>query len=196
MSIVYIDTETSGLDPRVHSVWEVAYAFEKGRIFHGVIPNSVVTVDPKAAEVNGYEDRAYTGENLAQLQWNERWFFEALAGNTICAANPAFDTSFLFARWGVAPWKYRLLDVEAYAMGALGHDVPQSLFKIADQLTELGHTIPVPDHTAGDDVATLRACHQALVGIYAKARSIEEKVQWVYDDLGLVRDPNIARGEE
>lgn len=90
----------------------------------------------------------------------------ALTGATIVGANPAFDTSFLRARWKGAPWHYRLIDIETYAMPALNLDRPKGLAYIAEQLG-----IQAPDHTAAGDVHTLRECWRALNAHYAAATS-------------------------
>jgi hypothetical protein len=95
---------------------------------------------------------------------------EALDGNTLVAANPAFDASFLRARWGVAPWRYRMLDLETYAMPAFDWDAPKGLKDIAQALRDEAFPIPEPDHSAGADVETLRACHLALREIYGADR--------------------------
>lgn len=166
MSIVYLDTETTGLDPNVHEVWEIAWAWGQNEIASAVIAHSGVSSDRDALRINGYLDREGWIYDSHDASNAEQELLDALDGNTLCCANPAFDAAFLKARWGKAPWKYRLLDVEAYAMGALGYAIPQGLKTVADDLRKLGHDIPEPDHTAAADVATLRACHLALQWIY------------------------------
>lgn len=47
--------------------------------------------------------------------------------------------------------KYRLFDIEAYAMPALGLHEPKGLAYIAEQLG-----VQAPDHSAAADVHTLR----------------------------------------
>ena len=169
MTLVYLDTETTGLDPDRHEIWELAYAVDDGPIHSGVMFHSLRHADPKALAMNGYWDRTRdaTPKAWQQLENGAR---TALEGATLVGANPAFDAAFLRARWGVAPWRYRLLDVEAYAMGALGYDQPKGLKDIAATLAiGEGFDIPSPDHSAAGDVATLRACHLALRKIYAEA---------------------------
>ena len=61
------------------------------------------------------------------------------------------------ARWGFSPWHYRLLDVEAYAMGVLGWDEMHGLATIAEALG-----VDQPDHTAATDVRVLRDCFYRL----------------------------------
>lgn len=159
MSLVFLDVETTGLDPSLHSIWEVAFAVDDGPIITSQVAHSTEHADPEALAINGYMDR-FVGKPLLGLHF-ERELREALTGNTLVAANPAFDAAFLRARWGVAPWKYRLLDVEAYAMPYFNWPVPQGLARIADLLG-----IEAPDHTAYADVHTLRECFYALHTIY------------------------------
>lgn len=166
--LVYLDLETTGLDPARHEVWEAAWAWGLNEIESGILAHSGHTADPDALRVNGYLDRegwVYDGHDAAI---REVALFDSLKGSTVIGANPAFDASFLRARWSEAPWKYRLFDIEAFAMPAAGWDRPQGLKSIADFLRNADWEIPEPDHTAAGDVATLRACHLALVEIYAQ----------------------------
>ena len=158
MSLVFLDTETTGLDPERHEVWEIAYAVDDGPIESAVVPHTLSHPDPKALKLNGYLDRGDVEPD---------WAFEellraSLKGATLVGANPVFDATFLRTRWQSAPWRHRLWDVEAYAAGVLGLDVLMGLAGVALALRHLGHEIPEPDHTAAGDVATLRACFRAL----------------------------------
>lgn len=166
MSLIYLDTETTGLDPDRHEIWELAYAVDDGPIASGTIYHSLRHADPTALRLNGYHDRVTNLATPRAMQTLEESAKGVLDGNTLVAANPAFDASFLRARWGVAPWRYRMLDVEAYAMGALGFDIPKGLRDITGALRTRGFFIPEPDHSAAADVETLRACHLALASIY------------------------------
>jgi DNA polymerase III epsilon subunit-like protein len=160
MTYVFLDTETTGLDPNYNQIWELAYAVDEGPIYSHFLPHSPATFHPEALKVNRYEERYVApsvGDALA-FEAGARFYLE---GATLVAANPAFDAGFLRARWGCTPWKYRLLDVEAYAMAALHLDEPKGLAYIAEQLG-----IPAPDHTAAQDVATLRAAFYTLRSIY------------------------------
>lgn len=161
---VYLDLETTGLDPDLHEAWEIAYAVDDGPIRVHQLAHSLTTADPEALRINRYRDRAQaipTEGDLLDVQLRE-----ILAGTTIVGANPAFDTAFLRARWGVAPWHHRLLDVETFAMGALGLDTPQSLSRTAEMLRERGYPVGVNDHTAEQDVRVTRDVHHALVDVY------------------------------
>lgn len=156
--LLFCDTETTGLDPRVHDVWEVAWAVNDGEIHDEVLVHSLKTADPVALRLNGYASRP----NRSRGPMVDVELRELFAGKTIVGANPAFDTAFLFARWGVAPWHYRMIDIESMAIPVLGYDRPKGLLSIATDLRALGQDVPLPDHTAAGDVATLRAAYRAL----------------------------------
>lgn len=161
--LVFLDTETTGLDPDRHSVWEVAWAVDDGPINAGIVVHRLDTADPEALVINRYHDRVQSSYGHgAQALDTESALRAALVDATIVGANPAFDTAFLRARWGVAPWHYRMIDVETYAMPVLSYDRPQGMKRITADLRAAGYEIPEPDHTAAGDVATLRAAYEAL----------------------------------
>lgn len=164
--LIFLDTETTGLDPDLHEVWEVAFALERGRITTFLLPHDLATADPDALRLNGYWDRfdQASVDPAADLQLKR-----ILAGATIVGANAPFDAAFLRARWGAAPWHYRLVEVESMALGLLGYDRPKGLNHIADDLRDAGYSVPVPDHTAAGDVATLRAVYESL-RVHARTR--------------------------
>lgn len=165
--LVFLDTETTGLDPEEHEVWEVAFATIDGPIRSSFVQHSVAGADPKALDLNGYRTR-YTEPASPSERWGralaELALHGLLGGATIVGANPAFDAAFLSARWGAAPWHYRLLDIGTFAIPALGADRPLGLVSIADHLG-IPHDA---DHTAAGDVNTLREAYRALVEIYDK----------------------------
>lgn len=164
MTFVFLDTETTGLDPNRHQVWEIAYAVDDGEVKSSIVSHELTNADPAALHLNGYYGRGYSGDPYSysgQHIW-EGEFKAALQGATLVGANPAFDAAFLQARWGSAPWHYRLLDVESYAMPILGYETPQGLKRITDDLREMGYTIHKPDHSARADVLGLRDAYRAL----------------------------------
>lgn len=170
MSVIYVDCETTGLDHDRHEIWELAYAVDDGPIKSGVVLHSLRHADPMALGMNGYwsRTRGVTPESCQEVETGLRNAF--VPGMTLVGANPRFDAAFLRARWGVEPFHYRLLDVEAYAMGALGCEQPQGLRTVAEALRGRGFAVQHPDHSAAGDVATLRACHAALRTIYDQMR--------------------------
>lgn len=169
MTLVFLDTETTGLDPQRHEIWELAYAVDDSDIRGGVVYHALRNADPTALRLNGYHDRVYP-QKFADMQALEEGLRKALDGATVVAANPAFDTAFLRARWGVTPWHHRLWDIEAFAAGVLGLDALKGMAGIAQTLRDLGHDIPQPDHSAAADVAALRASFRALFAITEKRK--------------------------
>ena len=168
MTLVFLDTETTGLDPAKDQIWEIAYAINHGPVYSTVVPHSI-TPPPEVAEINGYYGRG-DSLNLVQSELLVAGLREALDGATLVGANPSFDAGFLRARWGETPWHYRMLDVESYAMGALGWDSPKGLKDVYAALVELGYELPAPNHTAAGDVATTQAAYYALRQHYEALR--------------------------
>lgn len=177
--IVFLDTETGGLDCNKHPLIEVAWSVGGGPIHELVMPHNIFAAEPKALEVNNYHDR---GLALAPRATDDEieGLWADLSSATLCGANPAFDAGFLKrffeSRYALVggdkapdPWKYRLLDIEAFAAGVLGlpGDPVSSLKNLTDQLTGLGHAIHEPDHTAAGDVRTLMDCYRVLREIQA-----------------------------
>lgn len=178
--LAYVDVETTGLDPSIHQVWEIAIAVGDGPIVSTLVTHHCVAADTEALAVSRYYERGggtfakpvgyLTSEEKDRFRTalsTERKIRDVLDGVTLVGANPAFDAAMLRARWGAAPWHFRLLDIEAYAMGALGHDRPRGLATIAADLRARGFDIPEPDHSAAADVAATRACHRALQVMYS-----------------------------
>lgn len=169
MTLLYLDTETTGLTLE-HDIWEIAFAFDDGQVESMFVPHNPVNADPAALELNGYWHRWVPPRN-PHGDHHLRFLIGLLDDPvTVVGANPSFDTYRLERRWGSAPWHYRLLDVEAYAMPYLRLDKPCSLNHVADALRSEGHPIPIPDHTAARDVETVRAVHLTLRDIYREAK--------------------------
>lgn len=166
---IFADTETTGLDPELHEVWEIAWAHDVGEVESAVVPHTLVGADPAALAMNGYFKRGLGHGVATEASLLAEGRFRAdLTGAVLVGANPSFDARFLAKRWGTEPWQYRMLDIEAYAMGALGWMKPRGLKDIRVELVDrYGVEIPEPDHSAAGDVATLRACFHFLERLYA-----------------------------
>lgn len=163
--LVFLDTETTGLDPAKHEIWELAYARDGGPVRSFFLSHDLGTADPKALEINGYWDRFSNADD----NWGHEPSLQIiLTGATIIGSNPAFDTAMLRARWGFAPWHHRLINVAEGAMWLFGWDRPKGLADVRVALADLGYEIPEPDHTAARDVEATRAVYYALREIGGK----------------------------
>jgi hypothetical protein len=175
--LVYVDTETTGLDPDRHQVWEIAWATEQLQVYSTVVPHTLVDADPIALALNGHDARCPAVGEEGHRDWPmvetpaELAVRTMLLGATMVGANPAFDAAFLRRRWSAAPWHHRLLDVETYAMGALGLDRPLGLADLSARLR-----VRPPDHTAASDVRSVIGCHAALTSIYFELRSRPQRI--------------------
>lgn len=159
---VFVDIETTGLQRERHQIVELAWALGPGPIQVVRLRHTLKFADPDALKVNRYHERGLS-DGWSTPEQISRFLIDA-RGNTLVAANPAFDAGFMQDHFGFAPWHYRLCDIQSYAAGVLGcWDRPPSLRSIRDQLLRLRYEIPEPDHSAGGDVACLRACWSALL---------------------------------
>lgn len=164
--LVFLDIETTGLDPDKHEAWEVAVAINDGPVTSHILVHSLKTADFKALDLNGYFRRNPLGARsegpIVDLQVREM-----LQDATVVAANPSFDVDFLYRRWGVAPWHHRKIDVETMAYAVLQYDEMKGMKDIAEDLRDREFSIRQPDHTAYGDVTALRDCYKALRAIQA-----------------------------
>lgn len=165
-ALIFLDTETTGLDVGRHEVWEIAFARETGPVRSFILPHSLQTADPKALDINTYWERfplgaVHDGTHL------DIAICEELSGATIVGSNPRFDCNMLRARWGVEPWHHRLVNVAEGAMWLFGWDRPKGLNDVILEPVARGYEIPVPDHTAARDVEVTRAAYLALREIRA-----------------------------
>lgn len=168
-NLVYVDVESTGLTVGVHQVWEIAYAVNDGPITEFQVEHNLVNADLEALRINNYLDRVdsrhhHPGHNpdTPYISVEERIFRDSLLGNHLIASNPDFDSRMLAERWGCRPWHHRMIDLAPMGMVHFAWGRPKGIKDIAEALRAEGYTIPQPDHTAAGDVATLRACYEAL----------------------------------
>jgi hypothetical protein len=146
-TLVFLDLETTGLDPDRHDIWEI------GAIVRGSDPEwdgewlwqlrpDLATADPTGLRISRYYEREMLGRlpettavELAAPDQGRRpvrkvtpadvahRLARLLDGAHIVGAVPSFDAAFLapfLRKHGQAPtWHYHLVDVEAMAAGYL-----------------------------------------------------------------------------
>lgn len=162
--LCYVDTETTGLDSRIHQPYEVSWWLEdseKPETWN--LPHSLDHADGGALRIGGYFDRGFApfgGEN--ERRTIAARLTSRLHGVTLVGSNPSFDAGMLRRFIGCEPWHHRLIDVSQGAMWVLGLDRPPGLAGAMEILVGRGYDIPEPDHTAEGDVRTTRAVYEAL----------------------------------
>jgi oligoribonuclease (3'-5' exoribonuclease) len=143
--LIFLDVETTGLDPAKHEIWEFAWAVNNGPV-----------------NLNHYLEKYPTGAR-AEGPMVDLEIRSVLAGNTLVCSNPTFDRMFMFFRWGYEPYHYRSIDIESMALLLFEWERPRGLTDIATELRDYyGYDIPVPNHSAFDDVVATRACYNAM----------------------------------
>lgn len=144
--IVFLDTETTGLDPDHEQVFEIAGIEQDGtEHVYRVEPLGIVVahMHPKAAEVNRYHERtAAEGWEWDDLHAVLDALTDLLDGAHICGAVPNFDARFLTALYrdecrNPPAWHYHLIDIEAMAVGYL-HGMSRFVDAAEDNLRLLG----------------------------------------------------------
>lgn len=167
-SLVFIDTETTGLNPAVHQAYEVAWQFEDSdEVEELVLPHDLANADPRALEIGGYFDRGFGPTGYAPRFTTK--LLDRLRGATLVGSNPAFDSAFLTRSLGAQVWSHRMIDVSAGAMWVFGWNRPRGLADVATHLRDQGYTIPAPTHTAAGDVRTTAAVYYALLDARGRA---------------------------
>lgn len=135
VSVVFLDTECTGLDPETERIFEIAVIWDGAEaVWHLRPPDEVIArMHPKAREVNRYHERTqdplwkWDDQSLALLD-----LARVLEGRHIVGAVPDFDARFLKEAYDyfgleVPRWHYHLIDVEARAVGwlaAQGIEIP------------------------------------------------------------------------
>jgi hypothetical protein len=162
--LCYIDTETTGLDSRIHQPYEVCWWREdqpspKG----GRVEHDLTHADGMALKVGRYWEREMYLPGRAFVRGEE--LLRDLQGVTLVGSNPAFDAAMLTRVIGTPVWHHRLINVAEGGMWVFGWDRPKGLADVANECRNRGYDIPEPDHSAEGDVRTTRAVYEALRAI-------------------------------
>lgn len=121
-TLAFLDTESTGLDPDRHEIWEVALirrddeGVEVEHVWQ--LPVDLGRADPMALDIGRYHERRM--EPAAIELWAET-FVDLTAGAHLVGAVVSFDADRLWRllrRLGQCPmWHYHLIDIEALAAG-------------------------------------------------------------------------------
>ena len=131
MGVVFVDTETTGLDPRRHEIWEIAIIEESGteHLWYPTLEH-LENADLIALNIGKWKERSLDKSrvyddyhfNLDNFQIAEQ-VMKLTWGQHLVGAVPSFDEERLrnfLHRWKLCGgWHYHLIDVEALAIGYL-----------------------------------------------------------------------------
>lgn len=161
MTFLWIDTETTGLDHKRHQIVELTYALGNDDPYTLVLPHSLTNADPDSLRINKYYERGLDHKARWATVVEIQGFARLLYGAKLAGSNPRFDADFLSAK-GYGGWHHRLMDVPLWAAGRLGLPESLGLAKTVLYMRQNGYDIPLPDHTATNDVLAVRAVYTVL----------------------------------
>lgn len=155
---VFVDTETTGLNSSLDKLVELSYSTMDSEI--KTLYFGVTVVPDFIDNLTKFYARGVDKMPEATIEEIDE-FRKVLEGNTMVAANPAFDKGFLEEEqlWTA---HYRMLDIESYAMARLGLDQVPSMFQIVQELEKRGYVLTQPDHSSYNDVKALREAYKIL----------------------------------
>lgn len=124
-NIVFLDCETTGLNPDIHDVWEIGLIVrdhDGDAEYSWMIRPDLTHADPKALAIGRYYERFPTGLDAAcDPRETAAELAPLLDSAVVIGSNPAFDQAFL-TRWlrkhgQVWAAHYRTVDVATLAAG-------------------------------------------------------------------------------
>jgi DNA polymerase-3 subunit epsilon len=94
-SVVVLDTETTGLDPKIHEILEIAIVALDGTVLLDtkVKPVNMAVASPEALKVNGYNEADWA--DAPTFDEIKDKVMEALKHKIIVGQNPQFDRNFV-----------------------------------------------------------------------------------------------------
>jgi hypothetical protein len=181
-----VDTETTGLDPERHELWDIALIEADGteHEWH-IAPVHPELADPTSLRLTDFYQRTASddwrwsfsnvgttllasSDRAAQMRQNRYGIASEIAlltaGKHLVGAVPSFDAAFL-GRFLVAngqreAWHYHLVDIEALAAGRLGIAPP---WDSDDLARRLGCPRLDGKHTAIGDARWAKAMYEAAL---------------------------------
>jgi len=186
--LAFLDTETTGLDPRHHEVWEVAVVRAEHRPGRLLVLDEYVRqidvhhledADPYGLEVGGFHSRRLPQSQRIRPKGAAAEIEKRTRGRMMVGAVPSFDSAFLtkllHEQGRPVTWHYQLIDVETLVAGYLAADaLNRDRYQDAaqppwhsDALLELvGVTVPEVDrHTALGDARWAMRAYAAVFGL-------------------------------
>lgn len=166
--LAFLDTETTGLDPDLHEVWEVGVIVREDdgteTEEHWFLPVDLGRADAVALRIGGFHDR-YDRELVERLDLFARDFAKLTRGCHLVGAVISFDEERLrrlLRSNGACPeWHYHLIDIEALVAGQFGVQPPWK----SDELGAMVGTLVSDEdrHTAIGDARWAKAVYDAVM---------------------------------
>lgn len=163
-SVAFVDTETTGLDPDRHEIWEVGLIVD-GNEFEWQLPVDLGRAEPIALKINGFHERRWNPATQTDLTNFARIFALLTRGYHLAGAVVSFDEErlrkLLRANGACPEWHYHLVDVETFAAGKLGlappWDSEELSAKVGIEPTRFDR------HTALGDARWAKAIYEAVM---------------------------------
>lgn len=169
--LVFLDLETTGLDPRRHEILEIGAVRVDpvtlavvGEVEVRVRPQRIDDAEPDALRVNGYAAKDWT--SALALDVALEMIAPLLEGAILAGHNTSFDRGFLVEGWrqtGLTPpaMDYHLLDTVSLAWPLYSAGVIQSL-SLSTLCAHLGIERPSPHRALADAHASRELARRLL----------------------------------
>lgn len=169
--VAFIDTETTGLDPDRHEIWDVGLIVDEEE-YQWFLPVDLSQADTMALNIGQYHNRMekakgerhFTESVLSPLPLFARDFVGLTRGKHLVGAIPSFDAErlrkLLRANGQCEMWHYHLVCVENLVAGKLGIEPPWK----SDELSVAIGVDPTQfeKHTALGDARWAKAMYEAV----------------------------------
>lgn len=174
--LLFVDVETTGLDPLKHELIEIAAirtTFDGLHIkesFEAKLrPQHLERAEPKALEVNGYNEVEWAPERCIAPESVVKTLASMAANAVLVGHNISFDENFLVALYtsqGLpSPFGYHKVDTVALAWPFFVNGTLSGL-NLSKLCAYLG--VPtIPNHRAASDVSACRKAYLLLMEGYA-----------------------------
>lgn len=167
MNVVFVDTETLGLEPDLHPIWEVALIGEHGEQVWQlpVSERDLALAQKEALEIGRFQER-YGSVPCATVKGFCANLVRLTEGKHLVGAVVSFDEERLRRlcwKHGYQPkWRYHNVDVEAFAAGKLGMQPPWDSDELSARFGV--HVTEVERHTALGDARWAKRLYEAVLG--------------------------------
>lgn len=178
-NLAFLDTETTGLDPDRHEIWDLAYIIDGEEKVFEMDPD-LSKADPFALDIGRFYERRprWHGDipdpdcTAAGNGWVALQVAHDLKGRHIVGAVPSFDDAFLkrFMAKHQLPvtWHYHLIDVETLAVGFLAFEGGAMTLPWNSEVLSLAvgvDPLQFERHTALGDARWAKAIYEKIVGL-------------------------------